>query len=233
LRPSEADRERVFEALRSRLGDAAILGGPASAPLVSKATRSLWTSISAATVGLGVCGGILFFALRPATHAAAQLGPAASASAPVARNAPAPTELNAASAPSAPVEPPSTSLEATTAPESSAGEPSHALAFKRVEPTAGSAHGSSGGLAQEVAILSRATSALHAGRPLDALKALDEHQRRFPSGALVEERRAARAQALCELGRRNEAEVELGRLAQSAPQSPQAARARQLCQGGR
>jgi hypothetical protein len=56
-------------------------------------------------------------------------------------------------------------------------------------------------LAQEVAILSRATSELHAGRPANALKAIDEHARKFPNGLLVEERRAARTQALCALGR--------------------------------
>jgi hypothetical protein len=77
-----------------------------------------------------------------------------------------------------------------------------------------------------VALLARATSSLHAGRPADALKVLDEYQRRFPKGLLAEERRAARAQALCSLGRQSEAETELARL---APQSLAAARARQAC----
>jgi hypothetical protein len=60
------------------------------------------------------------------------------------------------------------------------------------------------------------------------LKTLDEYQRRFPKGQLTEERRAARAQALCALGRRSEAEGELARL---APQSLAAARAKQVCEG--
>lgn len=87
-------------------------------------------------------------------------------------------------------------------------------------------------LAQEVAILSRATSALHAGRAASALKALDEHQRKFPRGLLSEERRAARAQALCVLGRRREAELEIGRLARTSPQSPNIARAKEVCGSG-
>jgi hypothetical protein len=81
-------------------------------------------------------------------------------------------------------------------------------------------------LAEEVALLSRATAALHAGRAADALKALDEHRRKFPKGRLSEERGAARAQALCALGRLDEARAELSGL---AAQSPSAARARQIC----
>jgi hypothetical protein len=81
-------------------------------------------------------------------------------------------------------------------------------------------------LAREVALLSRATSDLHSGRAAEALKVLGEHWRQFPHGLLAEERRAARAQALCALGRMSEAQAELDRL---TPQSPAAARARQVC----
>ena len=81
-------------------------------------------------------------------------------------------------------------------------------------------------LAEEVALLSRATTALHSGRPQDALSALAQHQRQFPRGHLSLERAAARAQALCQLGRKMEAERELSRLPRS---SPQAARARRAC----
>jgi hypothetical protein len=77
-----------------------------------------------------------------------------------------------------------------------------------------------------VVLLSRATTALRAGRAVEALKALDEHQSRFPRGALGEERRAAKAQALCSLGRMSEGRAELARL---APESPALARAKQVC----
>jgi len=95
------------------------------------------------------------------------------------------------------------------------------------EPPAPSVRPAQDRLAQEVALLARATSDLHAGRAANALKVLDEYQRQFPKGLLTEERRAARAQALCALGRQSEAQAELARL---APQSPAAARAKQVCE---
>jgi hypothetical protein len=84
-------------------------------------------------------------------------------------------------------------------------------------------------LVEEIAILSKATSALRAGNPSEGLRLLNEHQRKFPSGRLAEERRAARIQALCALGRRTEAEAELARLAHSSPRSPHLARAQRAC----
>jgi len=83
--------------------------------------------------------------------------------------------------------------------------------------------------AEEVAILSKATSELRAGRANEGLRLLDEHERKFPSGRLAEERRAARIQALCALGELSEAEVELARLKQSSPRSPHLARAQRAC----
>jgi hypothetical protein len=81
--------------------------------------------------------------------------------------------------------------------------------------------------AQEVALLARATRELRAGHAGKALKALDEHARRFPNGVLSEERRSARAQALCALGRRSEGR---GEVAQLPADSPAAARATQACE---
>jgi hypothetical protein len=81
-------------------------------------------------------------------------------------------------------------------------------------------------LALEVALLSRATSALSSGRFADALNALNQHQREFPNGLLSEERRAAKAQALCSLGRVAEGRSQLSHL---ASHSPVASRAKQVC----
>jgi hypothetical protein len=64
-------------------------------------------------------------------------------------------------------------------------------------------------LTLEVALLSKATSALSSGRAGDALKVLNEHQREFPHGLLGVERRSAKAQALCLLGRLPEGRAEL------------------------
>ncbi|MFZ5895415.1 MAG: hypothetical protein ACOY0T_30445 [Myxococcota bacterium] len=84
-------------------------------------------------------------------------------------------------------------------------------------------------LAQEVAILSRAARELHARNAAKALEAVAEHQRRFPNGVLSEERRAARVQALCALGRKSEAAPELERLSRRAPRSANTLRAAQAC----
>ena len=81
-------------------------------------------------------------------------------------------------------------------------------------------------MAAEVAILSRATRDLRAGRPAEALKALDEYRRKFPKGLLSDEHHAARAQTLCALGRFGEANAKLAGL---APQSPLAVRAKEFC----
>lgn len=205
-RPSDADRERIFEALRDRLGDAALLGQAAAAP---SAFSALWVKVSAITVGLGLAAGGLVVGLQ---------GEPARVAAP-----PQPA-LPVVVAP-APVEQPA-SDSAAPAPAPAAPAPQIAA----VEPVASATKRASDRLSEEVALLSRATSALRAGRASEALKTLSEHQSKFPKGLLSEERRAARAQALCTLGRRPEAERELAKL---APGSPQAARARQLCGAAR
>jgi hypothetical protein len=84
-------------------------------------------------------------------------------------------------------------------------------------------------LAEEVAILSQAAKDLRAGHAANALSALNEHQKKFPSGLLTQERRAARAEALCSLGRFAEADAELSTLVRTAPQSPLTVRAQQRC----
>jgi len=84
-------------------------------------------------------------------------------------------------------------------------------------------------LGEEVAILARATGELHAGHAANALRAVEEHQRRFPNGLLLQERRSARVQALCALGRRSEAQPEIDRLSRVAPQSPSTLTAKRAC----
>jgi hypothetical protein len=84
-------------------------------------------------------------------------------------------------------------------------------------------------LGQEVAILTLAGKELHNGRPAAALKALDEHQRRFPSGALAQERSAARIQTLCALGRTSQAAAESAKLSHTSLGSPQISLAARAC----
>lgn len=81
-------------------------------------------------------------------------------------------------------------------------------------------------LDREVRLLARATKALRAGDPSAALNILETHRRKFATGALVEERRAATAQALCLLGRVRAGRAEQAQLPAS---SPAASRAKEVC----
>lgn len=202
LRPTEADRERVFAALLPQLGAAGLGdGGASGAAQASSTAKATLLKISTGVVGLGVAGGGLFLALRSEPLPAETAVPAPAK--------PVPT--------SAPIEP---------APEKVAPVAPEPEPTQQRTPAASR---SADNLAKEVAILSRASAELRAGRPAAALKALEEHQREFPGGMLAQERTAARIQALCALGRTKEARSELARLSRSSPNSPHEARARKAC----
>jgi hypothetical protein len=206
LRPSLGDRTRVAQALTARLGDVGLACGPEAATVAAK-TLAL-PKLSALIVGAGLVSAGAAYMLWPSTPSPAPKAAASAAAVPSSRPVGAPVAV----ASPASVEP---AVEAGTPESPPPSAPKPALASDR--------------LAEEVSILSRATSELRAHRPGDALRLLDEHQRRFPGGRLVEERRAARIQALCALGNRSAAESELTRLARSSPRSPHLARAQKAC----
>jgi hypothetical protein len=81
----------------------------------------------------------------------------------------------------------------------------------------------------ELRLLREAQTALGSGRAERALEILDLHQSTFATGALREERMAARVFALCDLGRVEQARVEAARFLLEAPGSPLAARVRAAC----
>jgi hypothetical protein len=88
-------------------------------------------------------------------------------------------------------------------------------------------------LGAETALLENARAALGRGDAAGALSVLDEHERDFPRGVLVEERLATRVFALCSLGRRTEAQGVAERLLRHSPSSPLRARVLQSCAGSR
>lgn len=198
-RSTPADRQRIQDALQARLGVSlsAAAGARSGAPVHAR-----WPFVSSAIVGVGLMGGA-FFALRPAPQAAPRVRSNPASVAP-GSDSEAPTALQ----PAVSISP---SLPATAA------APETPAALPRPTPDR---------LAQEVLFMERATSALHAGQPATALKVLDEYQHKFPNGQLTLDRSAARAQALCSLGRQGDAQAELARLPQ---QSPAVARAKQVC----
>ena len=175
------------------------LPGDVTAQAAANASRTLWAVGAAALIGVSGVVAIALSSGKPGVVPPA--APAMVPAAPVV--APAPS-----AAPLAPTPPPASSA-ALSLPSAPARR--------------------SDRLAEEVAILSQAAKDLRAGRAADALGALNEHQRKFPSGLLTQERRAARAEALCSLGRFGEAQSELSTLVRTAPRSPLTVRAQERC----
>jgi len=208
MRAPAGERERLEAFLDAHLGPAAAPSAVQHAPLpaaVAPHAASSWSLIASLTVGIALVGGAAVWGLRPNSTSQTS-APPASASVAAQPAAAAITALSSAVETQAPLAP----------------EPAHAAKLDPQVP----AQRPNDRLAQEVALLSRATSDLRSGRAGAALKLLDEHQRKFPNGMLAVERRAVRAQALCTLKRVSEGRAELSHL---APQSPAAGRAKQLC----
>lgn len=214
LQPSVEDQERVLLALSQRID--ALQVGPKQAPSSTPAATGLGGhAIAAIAFGLGLVGVGVFQLTRSAP---AHVAPPSPSSAVVA---------SARVAASARPQPPEPASEPAPAVPESAGTGGPAAPSESVASRARSAApaAASDRLAEEVAILSRAERALSAGQYQATLHVLDEHRRNFPNGALVQERIAARVQALCGLGRVSDAEAELARLARLSPKSPHGVRA--------
>jgi hypothetical protein len=81
----------------------------------------------------------------------------------------------------------------------------------------------------ELELLGAAQTALQKQRPSRALTLLQEHAFRFPTGAMVEERMAMQALALCALQRRHAAQTVLSNLEARGPQSQLLPRVRSQC----
>lgn len=212
-RPTAADQQRIQGALSERLGIGLSFIEPS--PPVVRPQRQVLTG---ALMGAGVIGAVLF-AAQPGPVAPSLPLPSLKMRAPVPTAAAAPLRPDAQAPASTPRAraPIATALaRAPTAP---------AVASVTAAPVARATDR----LGEEVALLTRATSSLHTGRPGQALEMLEEHRRRFPDGVLSEERHAARAEALCALARRGEGMAELSGV---RSQSATAEHARQFCAAG-
>jgi len=84
-------------------------------------------------------------------------------------------------------------------------------------------------LRRELSLIAAAQSALANDAPDEALRWLDAHAAGYPHGALVQERLAARAVALCALGRTAEGRKDAAELSRVAGDSPLLGRARRAC----
>ncbi|MCA9677977.1 MAG: hypothetical protein H6708_19360 [Kofleriaceae bacterium] len=84
-------------------------------------------------------------------------------------------------------------------------------------------------LRRELALLRTARAALADDRPDDAVAVIDTYRRDFPDGQLAEEAFALEVEALCGLGRTDDADDALTALTRRWPASPHRARAARAC----
>jgi len=213
--PTAADRERVAAALRVRLGEAVL---PLEAPLK---TPWLATGIQrgvTAACGLCIVGSALFLARRPDTapQSTAQTHEAVAA-------APSVSARLLPSRPSLPLETPATPGTPAT-PDHNGAPIAPPKARAKVGTTAVASAQDT--LAQELVLLTSATSQLNSRQASGALLALEEHQRRFSHGVLSNERNVAKARALCMLHRFEEGRATLALLGGA---TPAAARVKEEC----
>src|SRR6478735_7819485 len=230
-RPSDADRKRVLVALQARLGDAALVAGATQAPAAAAANGAKllrsklvkWGWVGSTVLVAGAAWFVPQLGHKADKAGKAEAAPSASVVSVASATSPA---VVAAPVVAAPELAPSPSATNTALDSSRVAPPDPSNRPSDAQKSPARARD---GLGEEVALLSRAETELHAGRPEKALTALAEHQRKFPRGALAEERTAARFQALCALGRTDEANAQLRQLLHISPNSPLEERARQAC----
>lgn len=191
LRPTDADKARVFAALNNRIAgvDAPPHAKPQVDP-VAPGTGLTAGKLTALTVGVvaAVTAAVFYGMNQPETSL-----PAVVATAPQNTEAPPLQDV-----PGLVSELPD-DLAAPAAPN----DVQNAGAAR-----ASGRDGESSRLAEEVALLTRAEKEFHSGNLKQALASVDEHRRKFPKGKLVQERVNLRMQVLCGLGRDAEAEAE-------------------------
>jgi hypothetical protein len=219
--PGPERRARVKRALAAALvGTSATVGtagavaaaGAAGKSALTAGSVAIWLGIGAA---LGTVASAPALVLRltrsePATHVAPSVAPAS----------------RPAEAPSEPSRPAPASIPAPAVEAPSATAPVRAEARATAETLPSAAPPS---LADETRVLEAAQRELASGRATSALSLLDEHAKRFPSGALGEERTAARVLSLCALGRTEEARRTATAFLEGSPRSPLIPRLRGSC----
>jgi hypothetical protein len=243
-RPSAPQRDGALAGLlqRVREGDDVDLDAePSSAPLVG--TSRLRWAVAAAAVAL-VIGGTSLLVAEPLEVAAVSPSPAAAVygdnddpvaheladpvhrePAPRSRAPHAPVVTAPAPAPLETIAPPIATPPLKLAPHRPAihRAPPEPAPAPTIEPSIDAA---------EVAALRRA-QALLVSAPADALARLVMHANKYPSSSLADERDIARATALCNLGRIEEAHARAQAFEDRRPDSPLLSRMRRICKNER
>jgi hypothetical protein len=228
--PTHADRDRVRAAIERRLalGAGAGLGAATAAKSAAAATPAGLLTKVMVTAGIVCAVGLITGRVvrTPPRHAPPTMS-LATPIAPAPIEAPTPVAEALNGAPSVPAPAPSISGERRALLSSAP-----ALPIQGAVPAPSTRSvAAAGDVAAEVRLLDQAHTAMHAGDAERALGLLEDHGRRYPKGALGEERDAARIAALCALGRTAEARDATDRFLRAAPRSPQAGPLRASCGG--
>lgn len=197
--PSEAARTRLWD----RIGPAPVVATPGTAAALKLILGSV-TIAAATAIGLTLVGS------PPQRDRIANDVP--DAAQPTTAESIVPAESIASAEPIAPAEliaPPVPSLRSPIAPDA-AQVPStrSATSSPRADATIAAPAAATNDLSAEVALLQRARVAIGRGDAEAGLRAVQEHERSFPNGTLVQERRAIRILALCDLGKTTQGRAE-------------------------
>jgi len=228
--PTDEQLHRVRHSLAAKIavGGAAAAGlqavsssatGAASSGLVTKLLllpTAIKVSLSVAVLGLGALGG---WKVAASMHDARVPTPSVAT-----------TQL-AEPAPAAVAQPATPTV--TPEPDMNPSDDRHELSATpsaRVTPHPARQPAVSGPeLQEEAKLLSDVQSALGAGQGSKALEKLNDYDQRFPGGVLRAEADAARVFALCQSGRRADAQAAARRFLRRYPSSPSASRVQQAC----
>jgi hypothetical protein len=232
--PTHGERERLRRAVFGAVAaGGAMLGSASAAGAASSASAAKLTLLGGMAAKMSVAPLAIWFAVGTAAGIATVAPVAAYRYAT--RPATEPQALHTAAAPASltpsPEQEPANAVARPGAPTQAEPQPQARdadvavapLDKKRQRPDTSAPSGEPADLAVELALLGTAQRELAAGRAERALERLTEHEQRFPSGALLGERLAARVFALCALGRNAEARLaalEFERVAKGSPLTP-------------
>jgi RNA polymerase sigma factor (sigma-70 family) len=202
--PDSGTAARIWRRLQEQRPSVTINGSLPFASPAAPAARTL-AGVFATGVGLGAAA---LFALLPLAEPA-RVTPAPSARAEVAIVAPAASATTAST----------TSADDARAVTSAAPPPSLSVAPSLPSAPSDAEEGD-GRAATEGALIQRASAALAAGRPAEAIKLAQKHAAKFPRGKMGQERDVILIQALVLSGQREKATELAARFRRASPASP-------------
>jgi len=228
--PTDVQRARLKQGVLAAVAASAAAGGAVAASGTGMSTTAgvgIGAKVAVSLIGLVAIGGGMWLATRPPAHV--EPPPAMEArSVPMAYEAPQVGEAHALDERETTVEveaapevelPPEEEVlpPAPVVAEANAEAPAPREVFARIE--------------LETALVQEAHMAFRRGESARALSLLELHERQFPHGALVTERRVLRILCLCETGSEDQARAEAQRFMRTRPSEALVARIEASCVG--